>query len=260
MHTIFGIFDDAARQMRDQLSQTRHSLSHALSKGESNEAIVRTFLGERLPRSVGVTRGQLIDKLGSRSKQLDVILYNSLTTPVLWQDSEQSQSLIPSECALAAVEVRTTLSASDMSGIVASKDSVKSLDRSAYFEPAQSPTVQRRVVSHNKINELSPILYHVFAFESINPEQILREMCKLDDPSELDSRIDCVLLLDCGIIAWCHSGDGQWAATSLSDQHDRRFLRTEDALLGFYLLVLQQLSLAPSRAVKLHDYLDGTSH
>jgi len=97
------IMSQAAAEMTLSLARTRTALSHSLSKGEAAEETVRKFFARYLPPSLGVTKGQVIDSLGWRTKQLDVIVYDMDRTPILFS-SDEDHRLVPSEGVLAVVE------------------------------------------------------------------------------------------------------------------------------------------------------------
>jgi hypothetical protein len=87
------ITSQAAAEMTLSLARTRTALSHSLSKGEAAEETVRKFFARYLPPSLGVTKGQVIDSLGRRTKQLDVIVYDMDRTPTLFSSDEDGHRL-----------------------------------------------------------------------------------------------------------------------------------------------------------------------
>lgn len=64
-----------------------------------------------------MTKGQVIDSLGRRTKQLDVIVYDMDRTPILFSSDEDGHRLVPSEGVLAVVEVKTHVDVSDSNGV-----------------------------------------------------------------------------------------------------------------------------------------------
>jgi len=111
------IMSQAAAEMTLSLARTRTALSHSLSKGEAAGETVRKFFARYLPPSLGVTKGQVIDSLGRRTKQLDVIVYDMDRTPILFSSDEDGHRLVPSEGVLAVVEVKTHADVSDSNGV-----------------------------------------------------------------------------------------------------------------------------------------------
>jgi len=76
-----------------------------------------------------VARGQAVSSKEGVSKQIDVVIYDALHSPVL-QDTETSR-VFASEYLYAAIEVKSHLNSPADADAVANIKSVKSLDRSA---------------------------------------------------------------------------------------------------------------------------------
>ena len=95
MTGLAEIMSQAAAEMTLSLARTRTALSHSLSKGEAAEETVRKFFARYLPPSLGVTKGQVIDSLGWRTKQLDVIVYDMDRTPILFSSDEDRPPALP---------------------------------------------------------------------------------------------------------------------------------------------------------------------
>lgn len=86
---------------------------HSGARGSLREARVREFLLDHLPGRFGVGSGQLVHPSNLLSKQCDIVVYDRLSTPRLMPD--ETHSLFPVEGALAVVEVKSGLSATDLS-------------------------------------------------------------------------------------------------------------------------------------------------
>ena len=76
---LAAIMAEAFDEMKHSLAKSKAALSHNLSKGEAAEESVRTFFRNHLPSSLGVAKGQVIDCQGERSKQIDIIIYDSFS-------------------------------------------------------------------------------------------------------------------------------------------------------------------------------------
>lgn len=70
--------------MLNKLEEIREALDHPGEKGSSVETVVADFLNERLPLSLRATTGQVMDQTGLKSGQVDAILYDATTTPMLF--------------------------------------------------------------------------------------------------------------------------------------------------------------------------------
>ncbi|WP_375154242.1 DUF6602 domain-containing protein [Paenarthrobacter sp. CM16] len=75
----------AAKQLQLSLQQIRDAYGHNLTIGTEAEDVLREFLAAHLPDSIGVANGQIVDSLGSESRQVDVILYDKARTPALYR-------------------------------------------------------------------------------------------------------------------------------------------------------------------------------
>lgn len=90
------------------LAQFRESdlVIHAGDRGESREQLLRDFLARHLPRRYGVAKGQVVTKDGTTSHSADVIIYDALTCPVLY---EGATAVLPVEGVCGIVEVKSRL-------------------------------------------------------------------------------------------------------------------------------------------------------
>ncbi len=75
--TLGAILASTTKGMADKLAEIRESLDHAGEKGTATEEIVAEFLTDRLPQSIRATSGQVMDRTGRKSGQVDVVLYDA---------------------------------------------------------------------------------------------------------------------------------------------------------------------------------------
>ena len=155
--------------------------------------------GYRLPASLGVTKGQVVDAAGNFTKQLDVIVFDALRTPILYRSEEEGQQLVPSEGVIAVVEVKTKLEASAISGVVENMLSVKRLSKSAYFRQ-QSPVIINTVNLYGQELDVFPTLYFLFAFEGGDLNALATELANATRALPLDKRVDCACVLEKGVL------------------------------------------------------------
>lgn len=250
MSTLAVLMSDASSQMRLTLSTIRSALTHNLSEGEAAEEALREFLRARLPASLGVGTGQIIDATGDVSKQLDVVIYDVARTPILFASDSGGHQLFPCEGVVAVVEVKTMINASDMVGVVANMTSVKRLQKSAYYEQT---LIQKTVNVHGTDVDVFPTLYFLFAFDSGALPEITVELSSLNAALPLDKRVDAVCILTKGVIVNVLP-DGNYSGTprpgsALGHYH------TENALLLWYLMMTHFLLQAEIRNIRLLDYM-----
>lgn len=95
-----------------RLTGARAALKHAGQKGTAAETALVELLGETLPKRIGLTEGIVIASSGYVSPQQDIILYDADAAPIFFQAG--ATKAIPIEYVYAIVEVKSTLTAADV--------------------------------------------------------------------------------------------------------------------------------------------------
>lgn len=132
---------DVARDMRAKSAAIRRDFaSHRLSAGENREDLVAEFLTNHLPRKFGVSSGIVISHDGLFSNQADLVVVDEQNNAPLYGATRNK--LWPVEAVYALVEVKTTLSPSDLADAIAKGRKFKSLKRS-FCEAGQVQPVAR---------------------------------------------------------------------------------------------------------------------
>jgi hypothetical protein len=244
--------EQAAIAMRAALAAARAGLPHGLSTGEANEETLREFLRMHLPASIGVTKGFVIDSKGGTtrgegvSRQADIVLYDAAVTPILFTSAEGSQQLVPSEGVIAVIEVKTKIDKSDLPGIITHMQSVKALDKSAYFP--HSKMIVTTTDIYDSRYTIPPTMYYVFSFESGKLYDLGEELNCLQEGFPVDKRIDCVCVLDKGVILNA-TPEGKVAGLP-GPTTSMLGYATKNALLMFYVLTssfILQMRFSPIR-------------
>jgi hypothetical protein len=121
-------FDDLMRAAEQQLwigFKLAETIDHRLSRGLNREETVALFLEDQLPARFAVTTGEAVDASEERTGQLDIVIYDrNLTGPLL---KGKSGDLLPAESLLAVVEVKSKLTAAEMTKCVRAARKVSSL-------------------------------------------------------------------------------------------------------------------------------------
>ncbi|MFI5710711.1 DUF6602 domain-containing protein [Kribbella sp. NPDC051620] len=252
MTGLTELMAQAAQHMRVSLEETRIALSHSLSKGEALEDAVRKFLRKHLPDSIGIAKGQLIDSKGAHSPQLDVILYDAARTPLLFSSGQDGIQLVPSEGAIAAIEVKTHLGPSDVEQLVKHMSGVKSLDKSAYHPAGLVSTTYNL---YGKTLDIAPTCYFALTLECSNPGGIAAALAERQAELPLERRVDSLCSLD-GYALMNAKGvplesfDAIPRPDSILSSYP-----TENALLLWYLGIVSYTSQVQHRPIDLHRYL-----
>jgi hypothetical protein len=242
---------EASAEMKHSLAKSKAALSHNLSKGEAAEESVRNFFRNQFPSSLGVAKGQIIDCEGERSRQIDVIIYDSFRTPILFTSEENGHQLVPSEGVLAAIEIKSHVDPGDVSGILANMASVKSLDKSAYFP--QRGILKSTTYIHGLEYDYFPTLYFLFAYDSGNLPTVGAEFDKQIAGLPIDKRLDCACVLSKGVLVNAKS-DGTIDTVPGPGSRLASY-ETSNALLLFYILITRYLLQAETRPIELRRYI-----
>ena len=189
------ILELSAAELIVRFDKVRDAIEHNGLVGQEGEKIVAAFLRERLPRSIGVTTGEVLDVEGGRSRQTDVVLYDAMRTPMLFTGEEKDTHVVPAEGVLAVIEVKTRLRSSDLEGCLANCRSVKQRVRTAYFPQP----IQIRHVAYGKEWDDLPIFFSVFGAASDNLYAKALNELQADVP--VHERIDMLCCLDRGVTA-----------------------------------------------------------
>jgi len=238
--------------MRSALEKTRTALGHAGLKGQANEEAVRRFLEERFPPSLEFVSGQAVDASGQLSRQLDIMVIDRARTPILYR--EGSVRVVPVEGLVAVVEVTAKLTRKKLSEAIENMLSVKTLEKSAYFEGSEGPLVTTFNAYGREWTYL-PTFYFLFAFESQSLDRMREAAAQeiTDRGLEPSTRIDTMCVLDTGVITNLFDGgmiDALPATDSIVGSYN-----TEHALLLFYLLISRYLLQAHVDPIELKRYI-----
>lgn len=187
------ILDLTSQELRFKFDRLRESLEHNGVVGQEGEKIVATFLRERLPASIGVTTGEILDAEGGRSRQTDIILYDAARTPMLFSGEENDTHVVPAEGVLAVIEVKTRLRSGDLETCLANCRSVKQRVRAAYFPEVN----QVRHIAYGGEWDDLPIFYSVFGAAADN--FYAERLNKLQSAVPVHERIDMLCYLDRGV-------------------------------------------------------------
>ncbi len=250
MADLLEIMSQAAQEMTLSLAKIRTAMDHNLSKGEAAEETVRTFVRRYLPPSIGVTKGQVIDSRGQRTRQLDVILYDMARTPMLFGSDEDGHRLVPSEGVFAVVEVKTHVGPADMEGVFRNMLSVKRLDKSAY---APQGFIEQTVGILGQEWDHFSTLYFLFAFEAGDLVGINEALEASVSQLPLHEKVDMACSLSRGVLM-NQTPNGTFDAAPSSGS-TRVSYQTGNALLVFYMMTSEHLLQMSARPILVRRYI-----
>lgn len=201
-----AIFDKVSEAMQNNIEELQNAFSHNGIRGQGAEDILKEFLQEHLPMSIGITSGYAVDSNGQTSKQLDIILYDSLRSMRLYTDSNNTNSLIPIENVIAVIEVKSKLRERDIANAIENMASVKEMSKTAYIigeKPFPDQVLIQDTVNLYGLTYCAmPTTYSLFAFSSeMTPENIRHHFIKKQHDKPIDKRIDNLCVLNqCNVI------------------------------------------------------------
>lgn len=199
MVAIDDLISGAGDQLQAALQRSRRAFeTHNLTSGESTEAAVRQFFREHYPEAVGVGHGKVMDRLGNTSSQLDIVLYDKARTPVLFADQEQGNRLFPAEGVIAAVEVKSSVTATDLRRAASNAKKLKTLTRDAYCDSALAPRGTHTLYGRSW-SQTAPPLFLVLAFEGPTMETVVKSLQEAHEGTRPWERVDMACVMDRGV-------------------------------------------------------------
>jgi hypothetical protein len=194
-------------------------ITHPGVKGRIREILVGDLFRPLLPTDVGVGTGHIITFDGSISTEQDVVIYDRrILPPVLF--GEGGLGLFPIECVLATVEVKTTLTATELKS---SHESAAAIHRFKYLAGEREANTDR-IVHHDIRNAIATVL-------ALNTDLSGTGKSEIDRYQELNPGQDPPLK------AICVSGSGYWYFQDSEWKHhdaDGRYGETCAFVVGLF--------------------------
>ena len=122
------LFNGLQKQMLTSLRVDRQFITHPGSKGDATEHRWIDFLRTYLPDRYKVDKAMVIDSEGNVSDQMDVVVYDGLYTPFIF--NQDGQLYIPAESVYAVFEVKQDI-AGNVSYAAQKVESVRKLHRTS---------------------------------------------------------------------------------------------------------------------------------
>ncbi len=166
--------------------------SHPGDLGDNRERGIAVFLKEHLPSAYQVYRGgKVIDTFGRESKQVDVIICNSLVPQLV----TENKTLYFVEGVMGAIESKSFLSKDELRDCLVKCGQIKRLTK-VYEKGSEVVGVSEFAYKLNKVH------FSVFAYDSPDLQTVTDNVIRLSVEMGLDPEmeIDCVCVLRKGII------------------------------------------------------------
>lgn len=202
------VLDPADRRLRLALDSARARLEHSASKGSLLESELRKILRDHLPRSFDVGQGEVVDSLGSRTGQIDLLITNE-HQPFRWGTDEPGVHII--EGISAGGELKAQLGTAELSDALAKGSRFKRL---RYRSHVGATVYGRHESDLSRFYDSPPFL--VVAVESsIAVQTLLNRLADApsvpspDSVGPVQDPVDAVFLLDRGVALNLGDGLGQ---------------------------------------------------
>jgi hypothetical protein len=217
-----------------------------VEKGEKREMILMQFLRENLPQTYGIESGEIFDRTGKFSKQVDVIITNT-RMPAL---RSPAMNLFPVESIFASCEVKTNLDAARLEEAVLNAQSVKELTI-----PIWPGTTTPR----------QPRPYAVlFAFDGSQPtirENLTSTYQRLTVPEIHQIDLVCVLNKFIGIGHPSEQGIVIGSDEKGAQDQSLAFLETgRDSLLFFITLLIESIRMREQSQFSFWEYIKPSGY
>ena len=225
--------------MRLEWKKIRASLEQSGDKGTALEKTVIEFLRPYLPKNLGMTSGEITDSDGNSTKQMDIIIYDEIKSPLLYDVGDIR--VIPIECVYAVIEVKSKIaSQEDVDDIFEKMCSVKKLQKTAYY--SEKGAINHYVSIYGQDWNIWPVHFFAFAIDSMNIDTLTTKIDQKhkQEKSEVEKRIDTVCVLEKGIIFNKLVG-GTYSALP-EPNSELTFHESENPLMFFYVLISRYLN------------------
>ena len=217
-------------------------IDHNSSKGTFREQIIRKLLRPFLPGEYGISSGQAFDNEGNISKQLDIVVYDSLHSYI----APYTDDFIyfPSESIYGNIEIKSILNKTSLIEAMLNIDSLKSLKRDVidtfHINPMKPLVVNNVTWNIEATNEYFGV---IFAYESsISINKIFENMkAAVDNKNVTRQNLPNLILLlkERKIITrFQKCKDGKYAISPLKDFDGFLVEECNDSILSEFLIVL----------------------
>lgn len=188
---------NAASRVQSHVDDSK-LFEHMGDRGSYRERILSDFLRPFLAPCFGIASGEVFDRTGNNSRQVDVIVFDALFSTPLLLDQKTNLGVFPCESVYACVEVKSNLTSDELQKAIDNIASVKKLLR----EPADST----QILPHVKIDLgaglkmgagiRNPYFGAIFGYKGVSAETAIQTLTA--QQSDMQSLPDFVVCRDPG--------------------------------------------------------------
>ena len=159
------------------------NILHNGSKGTVRENIVNKVIRPFLPACYGLSGGEAFDSEGNTSKQLDLVVYDSVFSYIIQYIDNYIQ--IPCESIYGNIEIKSFLNKDELMKAIDNIKSMKSLKREGTHSWTVTPLVSIKINGLPDNTDRNPYFGIIFAYDSVEALTVLNYLENLDIPSNL---------------------------------------------------------------------------
>lgn len=159
------------------------NILHNGSKGTVRENIVNKVIRPFLPACYGLSGGEAFDSEGNTSKQLDLVVYDSVFSYIIPYIDNYIQ--FPCESIYGNIEIKSFLNKDELMKAIDNIKSMKSLKREGTHSWTVTPLVSIKINGLSDNTDRNPYFGIIFAYDSVEALTVLNYLENLDIPSNL---------------------------------------------------------------------------
>lgn len=159
------------------------NILHNGSKGTVRENIVNKVIRPFLPACYGLSGGEAFDSEGNTSKQLDLVVYDSVFSYIIPYIDNYIQ--FPCESIYGNIEIKSFLNKDELMKAIDNIKSMKSLKREGTHSWTVTPLVSIKINGLPDNTDRNPYFGIIFAYDSVEALTVLNYLENLDIPSNL---------------------------------------------------------------------------
>lgn len=159
------------------------NILHNGSKGTVRENIVNKVIRPFLPACYGLSGGEAFDSEGNTSKQLDLVVYDSVFSYIIPYIDNYIQ--FPCESIYGNIEIKSFLNKDELMKAIDNIKSMKSLKREGTHSWTVTPLVSIKINGLPDNTDRNPYFGIIFAYDSVEALTVLNYLENLEIPSNL---------------------------------------------------------------------------
>lgn len=151
---------------------------HSGSKGTIRENIIDKVIRPFLPSCYGLSGGEAFDSAGNVSKQLDLVVYDSIFSYYIPYIDNFIQ--FPCESIYGNIEIKSFLDKEELNKAIENIRSMKCLKRKGTHSWTVTPQVSIQVCGKPDDTDRNPYFGVIFAYDSLKADTILEHISKIN--------------------------------------------------------------------------------